>query len=1167
MVYKKYIKREGKVYGPYSYHSRRVNGKVVSEYHGAEKKISYGKFLWIFLGVFLIIALIYGATSFNSQISGKVTLDIESSYQEGQLLEGNLKLHLSEEEFLPASTKIMVNLDDVTYEYLLSDLISDVPFDGDFYIDSKPISGSGKGYGFNNIVYFTLIISDLVKEENEEESEPEEIPELEEELNETIEEPISNETPEEIVSNETEEIIEEQEKSLEQIEENEEESEPEEVVELEPTPEPEQSPITGEVISDGNEINGQVTKDSQFEYSLEDNQTAQIKSGSVRTNSVNLPDSDINLNIQDNLVVVSTDYSKEDQYELIVDLTKLEIQSEQGLITISLVYEDTELVSASKTITTGEPVIDEIPEEIIIPNETIQENITTITNQTITNTTIVDIANISVNTTIINVTKGYKVILNRPVKWKKNIKAEENKTVRVKIPKQATNISVFKIVGELREELNETSEEKPEDQINKTTLENEVIENITETNDSITLQNTNTAKIDITGEVVVGQISAEIEPVKERFSFIDFFKNLFNTLTGRVITTEETIESKEIIIDDNATEYEIEYVTPGPSSYEEDILKGKSIVISAPDELNYTDILAYTELPQEISFGFTKLYHIVNNSKVLVDITEYDLDNNALVDYIEWIVPHLSNQTYELEITIINVQSYPTVGGNWTVRFNTSGVANLTISAYNSTTWTNYSENSSLYDLKFLEIKCGNETLDYELLGTNCFISGDCSVFVPDYSCNSTGYETSKVLADGIHDLEFDFGGQKAYAHNLAFYTTNDTSANNWSAGTFVDTKTDTQNVTLNGTEDNTNGQNYLASSSHGASSPSNAFDENTADNPSNAWWATTNNNQWLAVDFSNQKVITLIRVYGRNRGRSIGSYTIYGSNSAAGSGGTVLDSGTGVSVEDFQDFSFSNSVAYKYYTFYITNTLLGTDPVGITEMEMMESLYATSGNYTSQIFDAGSSSTWETLDWTNTSSTGNNITFQVMSCDDASCSGETWVGPDNTSSTYFLTQPITLNTSITPNTQYFRYAAFFETNASSLSETSYLQDVNISYTSALTTNATGEYTYTWTSAASPGIYPIKVNSTYGNYYGENTQTLNVSLFAECSPSTNTNWIITDKQICTNKDLNIGTGTLIVDTGGTLYLKQYSNLTVSGLEITRTGDSIFIDKGSELIIV
>ena len=37
---------------------------------------------------------------------------------------------------------------------------------------------------------------------------------------------------------------------------------------------------------------------------------------------------------------------------------------------------------------------------------------------------------------------------------------------------------------------------------------------------------------------------------------------------------------------------------------------------------------------------------------------------------------------------IINVQSYPTVGGNWTLRFNTTGKANLTITAVNGTTWT-----------------------------------------------------------------------------------------------------------------------------------------------------------------------------------------------------------------------------------------------------------------------------------------------------------------------------------------------------------------------------------------------------------------------------------------------------------------------------------------------
>ena len=55
MAYKKYIKRGGKIYGPYIYHSRRVNGRVISEYRGTgkENKISLGglKFLWIFLGI------------------------------------------------------------------------------------------------------------------------------------------------------------------------------------------------------------------------------------------------------------------------------------------------------------------------------------------------------------------------------------------------------------------------------------------------------------------------------------------------------------------------------------------------------------------------------------------------------------------------------------------------------------------------------------------------------------------------------------------------------------------------------------------------------------------------------------------------------------------------------------------------------------------------------------------------------------------------------------------------------------------------------------------------------------------------------------------------------------------------------------------------------------
>ena len=77
MVYKKYIKRNGKLYGPYIYHSRRVGGKVISEYRGTGRKVEYKKFIFIFLGVLLISGLIYGITSNKTRLTGNVVMDLE----------------------------------------------------------------------------------------------------------------------------------------------------------------------------------------------------------------------------------------------------------------------------------------------------------------------------------------------------------------------------------------------------------------------------------------------------------------------------------------------------------------------------------------------------------------------------------------------------------------------------------------------------------------------------------------------------------------------------------------------------------------------------------------------------------------------------------------------------------------------------------------------------------------------------------------------------------------------------------------------------------------------------------------------------------------------------------------------------------------------------------
>ena len=60
MVFKKYIKRGGKVYGPYLYENKRVDGKVVTTYVGLgkEERKSFGKGRGVYL-VLVILAFLF----------------------------------------------------------------------------------------------------------------------------------------------------------------------------------------------------------------------------------------------------------------------------------------------------------------------------------------------------------------------------------------------------------------------------------------------------------------------------------------------------------------------------------------------------------------------------------------------------------------------------------------------------------------------------------------------------------------------------------------------------------------------------------------------------------------------------------------------------------------------------------------------------------------------------------------------------------------------------------------------------------------------------------------------------------------------------------------------------------------------------------------------------
>lgn len=168
MAYEKYIKRGGKLYGPYLYHSKRVDGKVISEYHGQVKK-DYKKFVFIGLGILFLIGLIYVFSYYQKGITGHSVLNLDANYKEGEILSGKIKLTLQSGELLPSQSKIVFDNNDKKFEYVLNELVSESLVSGGFYIKDSSLSGEGEGYGIpgEKIIYpfidFVLLVESEIE--------------------------------------------------------------------------------------------------------------------------------------------------------------------------------------------------------------------------------------------------------------------------------------------------------------------------------------------------------------------------------------------------------------------------------------------------------------------------------------------------------------------------------------------------------------------------------------------------------------------------------------------------------------------------------------------------------------------------------------------------------------------------------------------------------------------------------------------------------------------------------------------------------------------------------------------------------------------------------------------------------------------------------------------
>ncbi len=118
-------------------------------------------------------------------------------------------------------------------------------------------------------------------------------------------------------------------------------------------------------------------------------------------------------------------------------------------------------------------------------------------------------------------------------------------------------------------------------------------------------------------------------------------------LQKKEIPDQEIIE---ITLDENETQLEIEYETPAPYAIEEDTATGKKVKIIGPTSIHYENVLIYTELNENLNIknpSKVKIFWEEQNQYIPIQNIE-DLNSNGIYDYIEFIAPHLSNQTFRI---------------------------------------------------------------------------------------------------------------------------------------------------------------------------------------------------------------------------------------------------------------------------------------------------------------------------------------------------------------------------------------------------------------------------------------------------------------------------------------------------------------------------------------
>src|SRR3989339_503307 len=314
-------------------------------------------FIFIFFGIILFLILFF----LNFGITGKFILDVKPEYHSNEFIDGVLKFTLQEGEAIPTSTKINIVLGNFSQTYFIVREGENVSIvEPEVTEEENVIIKPNVTVGEN----VSIVEPEVTEEENVIPA-----PEIAEEVISTEESEVIH-IPE-IISEEivSEKIVEEKK---------------DEAIKKEKVQETEESLvtetlITGAIISGflktvnnffltmtgqislelKDTIEGNVSKNNPFIYLLKEGQSAEIKFSSQN----------VNLNIENNTAIISTDYVGENFKVFEINLTSLKIPVSEGILNVNLSYDNLELISFIQEIKIVEEVEEINESNITLPLE------------------------------------------------------------------------------------------------------------------------------------------------------------------------------------------------------------------------------------------------------------------------------------------------------------------------------------------------------------------------------------------------------------------------------------------------------------------------------------------------------------------------------------------------------------------------------------------------------------------------------------------------------------------------------------------------------------------------------------------------------------------------------------------------------------------------------